>query len=185
MASGVVLPSWAVVTPRRREHIARVAALTQEWARAMGVSAGDATRWERAALLHDALRDATEAELARHAPRGDWPRTLWHGPAAAAAAAADGESDTGVLDAVRYHSIGCADWDDCGRVLFLADFLEPGRRHDRAALDAIAARVPRDLAGALRDVTARRLAYLVRHHKPVRRETWELWNSIVPDAASS
>ena len=179
------LPSWAVVTPARRAHIARVAVLTREWARALGVSAGEAARWERAALLHDALRDADAAVLARYAPPNDWPHALWHGPAAAAAAAAEGEADTGVLDAVRYHSIGCADWDDCGRVLFLADYLEPGRTHDRAGLDAIAARVPKDLAGAVREVTARRLAYLIRHREPVRRETWELWNSLVPDAASS
>ena len=181
----LALPRWAVVTPRRAKHIARVATLTQAWARAMGVSAGEAGRWERATLLHDALRDADEVVLARYVPRGDWPHALWHGPAAAAAAAADGESDTGVLDAVRYHSIGWAGWDDCGRVLFLADYLEPGRTHNRAELDAIAARVPADLTGAVRDVTARRLAYLVRHRKPIRRETWELWNSLVPDAASS
>lgn len=182
MMGTLALPQWAVVTGQRAAHIARVAGLAAEWARAMGVSAAEAARWERAALLHDALRDAPPEVLARHTPQDGWPLKVWHGPAAAAAAAAHGETDAGVLDAVRFHTVGYAGWDACGRVLFLADYLEPGREHDRAALDALAARVPGDLDGVLRDVTARRIGWLLRHARPLRRETWELWNSLAAGA---
>jgi len=178
------LPSWAVVSPARAEHIARVAALTQTWARARQVGAAEAARWRRAAVLHDALRDAGPDVLARYTPQGDWPLKLWHGPAAAAAAQVHGETDEGIVAAVRYHSVGYAAWDECGRVVFLADYLEPGRDRDRAALDVLAARVAGDLVGVVREVTARRLRYLVEGGKPIRRETWELWNSLVAPAAS-
>jgi len=181
----VELPSWAVVAPKRVEHIARVVVLVEQWAIARGVSAAEADRWRRAALLHDALRDAEPDVLARYAPRGTWPARLWHGPAAAGAARADGERDQGVLDAVTYHSIGCAKWDDAGRMLYLADWLEPGRTHERALLDALAERVPQDPAGVLREVAARRLGWIIHRHRPLARETWEFWNSIAAAGLSS
>jgi HD superfamily phosphohydrolase YqeK len=117
-------------------------------------------------------------------PQSDWPAKVWHGPAAAEAARAHGERDAGVLDAVRYHTVGYHGWDDCGRVLFLADYLEPGRTHE-AERAALAARVPRDLPGVLRDVTARRIGYFLARGRPVRRETWELWNSLAGAGSSS
>src|SRR2546425_8727269 len=90
----MTLPSWAVATPERRGHIERVAALLDEWARAMGVSDAERARWVKAAWLHDALRDEQRSD------------ELAHGPRAAARAAHDGERDRGVLDAVRYHTVG-------------------------------------------------------------------------------
>ena len=109
------LPEWAQVTKDRRAHIERVVQLLSDWAEAMRVAPVERDRWLRAGWLHDALRDA---------PLGD-PKA--HGPAAADKAAAMGEDDHGVLDAVRYHTIGSSDWDEVGRMLYLADFLEPGR----------------------------------------------------------
>src|SRR3989449_4292320 len=41
-----------------------------------------------------------------------------------------------------YHSLGHARWDDVGKMLYLADYLEPGRPFDREAHRALAARVP-------------------------------------------
>jgi len=177
-SAAIELPSWAVVSEGRREHIGRVAALIEAWARARGVEAREAARWREAARLHDALRDAGPEELARWAPQGDWPLKLWHGPAAAGAAEAHGCTDRGILDAVRYHSVGFRGWDDAGRMLFLADYLEPGRTHDRAALDALAARVPREPDAVLRAVVERRIRWAEQSGKPVRPETRELWTSL-------
>ncbi len=182
--SAIELPAWAVVTPERAAHITRVTSLIERWADQRRVSVAERERWRRAALLHDALRDADAAVLAHYAPRGDWPARLWHGPAAAAAAERHGETDRGVLDAVRYHSVGFAGWDHAGRMLYLADHLEPGRRHDRAALAALAARVAAEPAAVLAAVAARRVARLVHEGRPIRKETWEFWNSL-RDASSS
>ena len=90
------LPRWAIVTPKREAHIARVAALLAGWAAARGVGAPEAARWRRAALLHDALRDAPDEVLAGYCARpARWPRSIWHGPAAAAAARREGEGNGG------------------------------------------------------------------------------------------
>jgi len=165
----VSVPAWAQVSAQRRAHIERVAAQLDEWAHAMRVPAGERDRWLRAAWLHDALRDA---------PLGD---RVAHGPAAADRAAADGERDRGVLDAIRYHTVGFAGWDDVGRMLYLADFLEPGRdaagaRSDRAEL---ARRVPSERDAILREVARRRIEWVVRSGWPLPAATVGFWNALV------
>jgi len=164
----VSLPPWAEAGPERRAHVARVAALLDQWAGALGVDGTERARWARAAWLHDALRDAASGD------------ELAHGPAAAARASSAGETDAGVLDAVRYHSVGWARWDAVGRMLYLADYLEPGRRHDGAERRALAARVPADPDGVLREVVRRRIERTLRSGWALRPETVEFWNSIAP-----
>jgi len=163
----VTLPEWAVATPERRAHIERVAALLSTWATALRVPAAERARWLRAAWLHDALRDAPAAD------------ELQHGPMAAERAARDGERDPGVLDAVRYHSLGHARWDDVGKMLYLADYIEPGRPFDREAHRALAARVPGERDAVLRDVAARRIARVIDSGWPLVRETVDFWNSLL------
>jgi HD superfamily phosphohydrolase YqeK len=179
------LPSWAAVGEDRIAHIARVMTMLHVWAAARGVPEEEGERWQRAALLHDALREADEQVLRRYPPLPAWPLKTWHGPAAATAATADGERDQGILDAVRYHSFGFAPWDDAGRMLYLADYLEPGRTFERERLDAFAARVPAEPARVLREVASMRLAWRIRNGGRIARETWEFWNSIAADASSS
>ncbi|HEX2220542.1 MAG TPA: HD domain-containing protein [Gemmatimonadales bacterium] len=180
-----MLPDWAIVTPARREHIERVAELADQWARAMGVSAGERIRWLRAVWLHDALRDAPEEELVRWAPSVPGPAELRHGPASAARAKAEGESDRGVLDAVRYHSLGLAEWDMVGRVLYCADYLEPGRPHAREWRAALAERLPSDVAAVLHEVARARVGHLVSSDRPLLEPTVRFWNSLVADFSGS
>jgi HD superfamily phosphohydrolase YqeK len=155
------LPWWAVVTPARRAHVERVAALARRWASALRLDSAEASSWLRAVWLHDALRDADEAELRRWAPDVRGPVELRHGPAAAARAELEGERDVDVLSAVRWHSVGWVGWGRTGRALYCADFLEPGRTFDRADRAALALAFPGDPDGVLRDVVTRRVTYAI------------------------
>jgi HD superfamily phosphohydrolase YqeK len=161
------MPAWAVVTPERRAHIERVVALLTGWAEAMRVSPGERERWVRAGWLHDALRDAPLAD------------PLAHGPAAADRAAAEGVRDQGILDAVRHHTIGSPDWDDVGRMLYLADYLDPGRAGDRDDRADLTRRVPRERDTVLREVVRRRIDWVLRSGWPLPAATVALWNQIV------
>lgn len=161
-----MLPPWAVVTPARRAHIERVAALIEEWGGRLGVPPAERARWVRAAWLHDALRDAPSA--------GE----LEHGPRCADRLAQEGERDQGVLDAVRYHSVGYAGWDDVGRMLYLADHLEPGRTHDREARAGLRDRMPQERAAVLRQVVRRRIEWILRSGWPLAPETVAFWNAL-------
>lgn len=163
----MTLPGWAVASPERRAHVERVAALIDQWAALMRVPGRERERWAKAAWLHDALRDAPAAD------------ELAHGPASAERAAREGESDRGVLEAVRYHSLGFAGWDDVGKMLYLGDYLEPGRRFERDLRAALAVRVPLERDAVLREVTRRRIEWTVESGWPLARETVEFWNSLV------
>ena len=128
---------------------------------------GERARWLKAAWLHDALRDAPAAN------------ELAHGPLAAERAAHDGETDQGLLDAVRYHSLGFARWDDVGKMLYLADYLEPGRAFDQELRRSLAARVPAERDAILKQVAARRIARVIDGRWPLLRETVDFWNALV------
>ena len=161
------LPLWAEVDAKRRAHIERVAVLLSTWADAMGVAASERARWLKAAYLHDALKDA------RLGTR------LAHGPAAAERAEAEGEKDRGVLDAVRYHTIGYAGWDGVGRMLYLADFLEPGRTANARTRAELAARVPRERDVVLTEVARLRIEGVLAATWPLLPETVGFWNALV------
>jgi len=177
------LPVWAVVQPPRLEHIVRVAELVATWAEEMGVPDSERNRWLRAVWLHDALRDAPPAELEQWAPSTPGPVSFRHGPASAARAKADGETDRGVLDAVRYHSMGLAEWDMVGRTLYCADYLEPGRPYNREVRAELAQRYPRDPGGVLREVARSRVSHAVLSGWPLPDPTVRFWNSLLPRVA--
>lgn len=163
------LPVWARARRRRRGHIRRVAALVEHWAEDMGASRHERSRWLTAVWLHDALRDAR------------LPEGTSHGAAAADRAARDGETDRGVLDAIRYHSVGYAGWDDVGKMLYLADYLEPGRagrRRERRERAKLAKRVPRERDAVLREVVARQMEAQLRAGRSIDSLTLAFWNSL-------
>lgn len=171
-------PSWAVMSPKRLAHVRRVAVLVTQWADRMRAPASELRRWLRAVWLHDALRDAPDDLLMRLAPDGPGPPSLRHGPASAVKAAEDGEDDPGVLDAVRYHSLGYHGWDMVGRVLYCADYLEPGRVHDRDERDELARRFPEEPDAVLRAVASRRIGHHLRRGLPILEPTWRFWNNL-------
>jgi 2-amino-4-hydroxy-6-hydroxymethyldihydropteridine diphosphokinase len=150
----------------------------------MGVPDAERQRWLRAVWLHDALKDAPPAAFERWAAGVSGPNELRHGPASAARAAAEGETDRGVLDAVRYHSVGYADWDMVGRALYAADYLEPGRRHGRKRRADLAKRFPEDPTGVLTAVAAERLTRLIESRWPIPDLTVRFWNSLVERSGS-
>jgi HD superfamily phosphohydrolase YqeK len=179
------LPDWAVVSPGRLQHIQRVARLAATWAEQLGVPDSERHRWLRAVWLHDALRDAPPEDLEKWAADSPGPPELRHGPASAGRARAEGETDRGVLDAVRYHSLGLAEWDMVGRILYCADYLDPGRPFKRKERAELAQRLPQNPAAVVREVARARLLHLVESGWPVLEPTYRFWNSLVATGESS
>lgn len=172
------LPPWACVTEKRRAHIERVAELMEHWAHQLGIPPEDARAWRDAALLHDALRDAPESELRTLVPRADFTAEMLHGPAAAARLERDGDRRTEMLDAIRWHTVGSAEWKRLGRALFMADFLEPGRRFAPADRAYLASKVPTDFDGTFRQVVRMRIEHALREGHTLFPETVSLWNLV-------
>jgi predicted HD superfamily hydrolase involved in NAD metabolism len=114
----------------RARHCRRTAALASRLARRFGVDPYQA--W-LAGLAHDLARELPEAELLRlaaldGAPLRDWERqrpVLLHGRAAAVLLGA--AAGAAVREAVADHVTGRPGMSALARVVYVADFLEPGR----------------------------------------------------------
>lgn len=174
--ASVSLPAWAVVSDKRRAHISRVVELISRWAVAMELPEDEASRWTAAARLHDALRDADEPMLRTLSGEGTCAAELLHGPAAAVRAEQDGERRQDVLDAVRYHTTGFSGWNRTGRALYMADFLEPGRRFLIAERAFLAEQASRDMDATFRQVVRLRLEWSLSQGGELFPEAVELWN---------
>lgn len=175
----LVMPAWACVSERRLEHITRVTELLDEWASALRLSSDEAQAWHDAGRYHDALRDAPESQLRRLA--GDLPdytTEMLHGPAAAARLEQDGEARTELLDAIRYHTVGSARWGRLGRALYMADYLEPGRKFSRTDRAYLASQVPHDFDATFRQVLRNRLEWSLREGMRLFPEAVGLWNIV-------
>ena len=172
------LPPWAQVSKGRAAHIGRVTALLAEWADAMSLDAADRQCWVDAGRYHDALRDAPVAELRALAGSRLEEVELLHGPAAAAKLQAEGETRRNLLDAIRYHSIGWKHWDRVGKALYMADYLEPGRKFEIERRERLRALVPVDFEEAFRDVVRGRMAYAREHGFTEYPESVELLKSL-------
>lgn len=165
------LPAWTQVKPKRREHMARVAALMREWALALELPAAEVARWSAAGWLHDVLRDADPEELRGEVPAEyrELPGKLLHGPAAAERLA--GQADDEVVGAVRCHTVGSRTFGRLGRALYLADFLEPGRHFAPAWTESLRRRMPREMDAVLLEVVRARVAHVSDHGATLHPET--------------
>jgi predicted HD superfamily hydrolase involved in NAD metabolism len=125
---------------RRFLHVLGVTHMAVQLAARHGV---DCNLAALAALIHDRSKalspERIEADLRERGieiPEEDRPYpAIWHGLHAAVWLRQDagwepGDELEAVAQAVEHHSTGDADFGPVGRVLFLADFLEPGRNFE-------------------------------------------------------
>jgi HD superfamily phosphohydrolase YqeK len=187
------LPDWARLGRRRLAHVERVAALLDDWAAALELPAGERTRWRAAGYLHDALRDEAPDALRRLVPDAfrQLDGRLLHGPAAAERLRLDGIDDEPLRRAIAWHTLGHPDLDDIGRALFIADYIEPGRRYEPVLLAVLRARMPAARDAVLRDVLHSRMQRLLLEGRAISTQTVAFWNGLhgvpqqVPDAGST
>ena len=174
----VELPSWAQVGRKRRAHIGRVTALLSAWAAGIRLDPSKANEWIDAGRLHDSLREASEEELRRITGDTTSPVGLLHGPAAAIRLAQEGEKRLSLLDAIRFHTVGSPKWDSTGKALYMADYLEPGRKFLHEDREFLASQVPHAFEGVFRQVVRFRLEWSIREGNYIYPETVALWNDL-------
>jgi HD superfamily phosphohydrolase YqeK len=172
------LPAWAVASPKRREHIVRVTTLLDQWATALQIPATECTAWHDAGLLHDSLRDAEDPMLRELTGDLSSPTEILHGPAASTHLESLGETRRDVLEAIRWHTLGNPTWARTGQALFMADFLEPGRKFMVSERAWLAQMVPDDFSGVFRQVVKCRLEWSLREGKGLHAETVAMWNAV-------
>ena len=126
----------AKLSPRRRDHAHRVASEAVVLAERFGAPVEKA---ELAGLLHDYCRELSDEETLAAAVRyaipvgpveARRPKKILHGPVAAAELAELG-LDEDVAAAIRLHTVGAAGMTTLEKCVYLADYVEPGRRLPR------------------------------------------------------
>ena len=172
------LPAWTEVKPERRAHMERVAHLLGTWAEFLAPA--EVERWRAAGFLHDVLRNAPAEKIRDDVPeqlRG-LPDKLLHGPAAAARLRAEGVDDDALLHAIAYHTIGNAGLGDIGQALFVADYIEPGRRYRLDELAALRERMPDRFDEVRQEVLRQRITHQLERGHVIRPETLAFWNEL-------
>jgi predicted HD superfamily hydrolase involved in NAD metabolism len=120
-----------VLSPRRFEHVLRVAELAETIARANRFASRELRATCLAAILHDVARDLRDDRLFDLAPpENDMERhnpLALHGRAGRVIARSWGVTDERVLDAIEGHVFGVRPGDRIGMAVYIADISEPGR----------------------------------------------------------
>lgn len=124
----------------RFDHCLRVESLAVELANHFQTSPEIASP---AALLHDLCREYSREKLLKLAVDFDIvvddiekaEPLLLHGPVAAAIAQKTlGVNDDLILDAIRFHITGSPNMTWVAKLIFIADFIEPGRTFEQARI---------------------------------------------------
>jgi nicotinate-nucleotide adenylyltransferase len=171
-----------MLSPGRAGHSRRTADLAALICDRQGI---DPARGRAAGIAHDICKELPRGEqraLAALYPQVVASSSLMadkvlHGPAAAALLARDyGVRDSGILEAVAFHTIGRVGMGPLAVAVYCADKLEPGREGvGDAFLESCLSLPPGRMLAA---VIGRNLAWLESRGKAVAPETLLLYNSL-------
>lgn len=123
----------ATLSARLQAHLERTAGVAADLAPRHGV---DVERARLGSLAHDVAKAMSNKELLRQAVRFELPVNmvernnpgLLHGPVGAELLRhEDGIEDQSIYEAVCWHTFAHPDLDDLGKIVFLADKLDPAK----------------------------------------------------------
>jgi len=147
----------------------------------------DPERAELAAILHDVAKYwAVDRQAAIIRDNGlpqdvlDYDKELWHAPVGAWVAEHEyGVSDLEVLDAIRYHTSGRRAMTKLDKVIWLADYIEPGR--DFPGVDGIRELAEQHLERAVLAGLDGTINFLIAKGKRIYPVTVEARNGLIEE----
>lgn len=155
-----------IMPEKRYQHALGVAETAEKLAMQYGV---DPQRASLAGLLHDIARDFDDNEMLQRAKEAELQVSefgfamplLLHGPVAAVMARDEyGVSDPEVLNAIAIHTVGSEYMSQLDKILFVADKIEPNRRH--TGVEEIRRHAFKDLDSALLSCLDDSIRYALR-----------------------
>lgn len=168
------------LSTKRFNHVIRVETTAIALAEKYGANT---ERASIASLLHDYAKEKTVADLLKFKKHPvfnlewlDYGSEIWHGPLAAMIASTTfGVSDINILNAVRNHTIGGLDMSLDEKVLFIADYIEPGRQFKKVAKARKLADISLDQAVDFK--IKQTLRYLIKQGVTVYPQTLIVYNN--------
>lgn len=168
---------------RRFQHVLRVEKTAIELAAQYGV---DIEKASIAGLCHDYAKQRPDEDfIAEIKKKGlnplllDYGNAIWHGVVGAELIKDElGIWDEDILNAVRHHTTGAPVMTKLEQVIYMADYIEPGR--DFAGAKKARVITAANLQAGVAYQTKHTLAYLIENGKPVYPKTIDTYNAWVP-----
>jgi len=177
------------LTPERLEHSLGVAEASVHLARRWGANEEQA---RLAGLLHDCAKGMGQDELLQWAlafgiVRNDIERAcpdLLHGPVGALLAWKEyGVTDAAVLSAIRLHTLGGEGMSLLERIIYLADYIEPGRAFP--GVEEVRVLAEKNLNLALLRAMEGTIRYVLERGLPLHPQTVRARNSLLAEAKAN
>ncbi|AMV11693.1 phosphohydrolase [Geobacillus thermoleovorans] len=170
------------LTEQRYEHTLGVVETAVKLARQYGA---DAKKAELAAIFHDyakfrPVEEMKQIILAQNMPNDllTYNSELWHAPVGAYLVQTEvGINDPEVLNAIRYHTSGRAGMTVLEKIIYLADYMEPGRRFP--GVDDVRRLAEEDLNRALLQAVKNTIAFLLEKRQLIYPDTIHAYNSLM------
>lgn len=168
---------------KRFHHVLRVEQTALKLAAANGV---DQEQASIAALCHDYAKQRPDQDFIRvikerHLDPAllNYGNAIWHGIVGAELVASElGCYDQRILDAIRQHTVGAAYMTKLSQVIYMADYIEPGR--DFPGVDRARQLTVQSLGAGVALQTFQTLNYLIKNQLPVYPGTLTTYNAWVP-----
>lgn len=175
----------AVLSDSRYAHTIRVMETAQELVKRFG--GVDEEKVKIAALLHDYAKCFSVLELEKQlmhygltADLVAFHYELWHGPVAAELMEDKfAVRDKDVLNAIRYHTTGRPQMTQLEYILFVADYMEPGR--DFPGVDDVRLLAQRDLKTATWRALQNTIIFLLKKDATIHPNSFLAYNALTDE----
>ncbi|UAL46234.1 bis(5'-nucleosyl)-tetraphosphatase (symmetrical) YqeK [Sutcliffiella horikoshii] len=169
------------LTERRYVHTIGVMETAIELAERFGV---DKEKAELAAIFHDYAKFRDKEEMRRIIIDQKMPQDLlqfhdelWHAPVGAYLVEKEaGISDAEVLEAIRCHTSGKINMSTLDKVLYVADYVEPGR--DFPGVEQVRDSANSSLDIAVIQAMKNTITYLLKRNQPIYPDTFHAYNDM-------
>lgn len=170
------------LTDHRYQHTIGVMETAILLAQKYGV---DEKKAELAAIFHDYAKFRPKEEMKEIIIQENMPKDLleynselWHAPVGAYLVAKEvGIKDEEVLNAIRYHTSGRKHMTLIEKVIYLADYIEPGRHFP--GVDEARELAKEELDQALIQSIKNTMIFLMKKNQPIYPDTFITYNDLV------
>ncbi|WP_042458609.1 bis(5'-nucleosyl)-tetraphosphatase (symmetrical) YqeK [Neobacillus dielmonensis] len=145
----------------------------------------DEKKAEIAAIFHDYAKFRPKEEMKAIITEQNFPQDLldfnaelWHAPVGAYLVEKEaGVTDQEVLNAIRYHTSGRPGMTLLEKIVYLADYIEPGRHFP--GVEEVRQMAEEDLDQALIKAVQNTIMFLMRKNQQVYPETFHTYNDLI------
>lgn len=170
------------LTEHRYQHTLGVADTAIILAKQFGV---DEKKAELAAIFHDYAKFRPKDEMKEIIVTQGFPQDLlkyntelWHAPVGAYLAEHEaGISDQEVLDAIRFHTSGRKGMTALEKVIYLADYIEPGRHFP--GVEEVRELAKINLDDALIKAVQNTIMFLMKKNQAIYPATFHTYNDLI------